>query len=112
MTGDPRITQADRAGWQREAAAELAAILDAHPDVPVIAWTVSAFGGTVSGKVIAPASQARGLFDAWRRALRLDDVTQTPDGATVYLRGRAWRNGVLITVTATVFTGNEQAVTS
>jgi hypothetical protein len=31
------ITQADRACWQQRAAAELAAILSAHPDMPVIA---------------------------------------------------------------------------
>jgi hypothetical protein len=101
----PRVAQADRALWQREAAAELAAILDAHADVPVIAWTVSAFGGSLSGQVIAPASQVRGLFTAWQRALRLDDVAETPsgNGMAVYLRARTWRDGVLVTVTATAF---------
>ena len=39
------ITQADRARWQQQAAAELAAILARHPDMPVIAWTVTASGG-------------------------------------------------------------------
>ena len=99
------VTQADRAGWQREAAAELAAILAAHPGVPVIAWTVSAFGGSLSGKVIAPVSRVRGLFDAWQQALLLDEVTEAPpgNGMAVYLRARAWRNGVLVSLTATVF---------
>ena len=61
MTGG-WITQADRSRWQRRAAAELAAILDAHPDLPVIAWTVTASGGALSGQVLAPAAGRRGLF--------------------------------------------------
>jgi hypothetical protein len=99
----PWVTQADRALWQRGAAAELAAILDAHAGVPVIAWTVNAFGGGLSGRVTAPASQVRGLFTAWQQALRLDDIAETPsgDGMAVYLRARTWRNGVLVSVTAT-----------
>lgn len=99
----PWVTQADRALWQREAAAELAAILDAHAGVPVIAWTVSAFGGGLSGRVTAPASQVRGLFTAWQQALRLDDIAETPsgDGMAVYLRARTRHNGVLVSVTAT-----------
>jgi len=97
------VTQLERAWWQRQAAAELAAILDAHADVPVIAWTVSAFGGSLSGRVTAPASQARGLFTAWQQALRLDDIAETPagNGMAGYLRARAWRDGVLVTVIAT-----------
>ena len=106
MTGTPQVTQADRAAWQREAAAGLAAILDAHAEVPVIAWTVGPFGGNLSGKVLAPPSQARDLFTAWQQALRLDDVTETvsENGAAVHLRARAWCNGVLVVLTAAVFT--------
>ena len=48
MTGG-WITQGDRSRWQQRAAAELAAILAAHPDLPVIAWTVTASGGALSG---------------------------------------------------------------
>ena len=48
------ITQADRVRWQQRAAAELAAILAAHPDMPVIAWTVTASGGALSGQVLVP----------------------------------------------------------
>ena len=44
------ITQADRARWQQRAAAELAAILAAHPGIPVIAWTVTASGGAACWK--------------------------------------------------------------
>ena len=72
------ITQADRARWQQRAAAELAAILAAHPDLPVIAWTVTASGGALSGQVLAPAAGRRGLFGQWRQALGLDEVTETP----------------------------------
>ncbi len=60
------ITQADRSRWQQRAAAELAAILDAHPGIPVIAWTVTAVGGALSGQVLAAAGR-RGLFGQWRQ---------------------------------------------
>ena len=58
------ITQADRARWQQKAAAGLAAILDANPGLPVIAWTVTASGGALSGQVLAPPRAARQLFAA------------------------------------------------
>jgi hypothetical protein len=105
------ITQADRARWQRQAAAELAAILAAHPGIAVIAWTVSATGGALSGQVLAPAAGRRGLFGEWRQALGLDDVTETPSGtgAAVYLRARGVRGGVAVSVTATVFDGEEDS---
>ena len=92
------ITQADRARWQQQAAAELAAILAGHPGIPVIAWTVTASGG-------------RGLFGEWRQALGLDEVTETPSagGATVYLHARGIRGSVAVSVTATVFDGEEDS---
>jgi hypothetical protein len=100
------ITQADRSRWQQRAAAELAAILAAHPDMPVIAWTVTASGGALSGQVIAPAAGRRGLFGEWRRALGVDEVTETPSGTgAVYLHARGVRGGVAVSVTATVFDG-------
>jgi len=103
------ITQADRARWQQQAAAELAATLAGHPDIPVIAWTVTTSGGALSGQVLAPAAGRRGLFGEWRRALGLDDVTETPSGtgAAVYLHARGVRGGVAVSVTATVFDGEE-----
>jgi hypothetical protein len=99
------ITQADRSGWQRQAAAELAVILAAHPDMPVIAWTVTASGGALSGQVLAPATGRRGLFGEWRQALGLEEVTETPsgNGMAVYLHARGVRGGVTVSVTATVF---------
>jgi hypothetical protein len=103
------ITQADRSRWQREAAAGLAAILAAHPDTPVIAWTVTASGGALSGRVLAPAAGRRGLFGEWRQALGLDEVAETPsgNGTAAYLHARGVRGGVSVSVTATVSGGEE-----
>ena len=104
MTGG-WISQGDRSRWQQRAAAELAVILAAHPGIPVIAWTVTASGGALSGQVLAPAAGRRGLFGEWRQALGLDDVAETPSGtgAAVYLHARGVRGGVAVSVTATVF---------
>jgi hypothetical protein len=103
------ITRADRARWQRKAAAGLAAILDANPDLPVIAWTVTASGGALSGQVLAPAAGRRQLFGEWRQALGLDEVTKTPSaiGTPVYLHARGVLGGVTVSVTATVFDGEQ-----
>jgi hypothetical protein len=103
------ITQAGRSRWQQQAAAELALILAAHPDMPVIAWTVTASGGALSGQVLAPAAGRRGLFGQWRLALGLDEVTETPSagGTAVYLHARGVRGGVPVSVTATVFDSEE-----
>jgi aryl-alcohol dehydrogenase-like predicted oxidoreductase len=103
------ITQADRSRWQQRAAAELAAILARHPGIPVIAWTVTASGGSLSGQVLAPAAARRGLFGEWRQALGLDDATETPyaNGTAVYLHARGVRGGVSVSITATV-SGQEE----
>jgi hypothetical protein len=103
------ITQEDRSGWQQRAAAELAAILAAHPGIPVIAWTVTASGGALSGRVLAPAVVRRGLFGQWRQALGLDDVSEIPAaaGTAVYLHARGVLGGVSVSVTATVFDDGE-----
>ncbi|MGH3159534.1 MAG: hypothetical protein ACRDNF_23575 [Streptosporangiaceae bacterium] len=104
MTGG-WVTQADRVRWQQRAAGELAAILAAHPDMPVIAWTVTASGGTLSGRVLVPSAGRRGLFGQWRQALGLDVVTETPSatGMPVYLHARGVRGGVTVSLAATVF---------
>jgi hypothetical protein len=104
------IIQADRARWQRDAVRELAVILAAHPDLPVIAWTVTASGGALSGQVLAPAEGRRGLFAEWRPALGLDEAAETPSagGAAVYLHARGVRGGVAVSVTATVFDREEE----
>ena len=110
MTGS-WVSQADRGRWQRQAVRELAAILAAHPDVPVIAWTVTASGGALSGQVLAPAAGRRGLFGQWRQALGLGEVTETPSaiGTPVYLHARGVLGGVTVSVTATVFDGEEDS---
>jgi hypothetical protein len=60
VTGALEIIGADRARWQRQAAAELAAILDAYPGLPAIAWTVGAAGCVLAGRVngLAPAGMS------------------------------------------------------
>jgi Phage integrase family len=105
------ITQADRSRWQQRAAVELAAILAAHPGIPVIAWTVTASGGALSGHVLAPAAGRRALFGQWRQALGLDEVTETPSagGTPAYLDARSARGGVAVSVTATVFDDGEDS---
>jgi hypothetical protein len=99
------ITQADRARWQQRAAAELAAVLAGHPELPAIAWTVTASGGALSGQVLIPVAGRRGLFGQWRKALGLGEVTETPavGGTAVYLHARGVRGSVPVSVTATVF---------
>jgi hypothetical protein len=99
------ITEADRSRWQQRAAAELAAILDAHPGIPVIAWTVTASGGALSGQVLVPSPVRRGLFAQWQQALGLEEVTEIPaaGGTPVYLHARGVRGGVTVSVAATVF---------
>ena len=103
------ITQAERSRWQQRAAAELAAILKANPDLPVIAWTVTASGGALSGQVLAPAAGRRGLFGQWRQALGLNEVTETPSasGMPVYLHARGVCGGVAVSIAATIFDDGE-----
>jgi hypothetical protein len=103
------ITQADRSRWQQRAAAELAAILAAHPDLPLLAWTVTASAGGLSGRVLAPAAGRRGLFGKWLQALGLDEAAEVPwaGGTAVYLHARGVRGGVTVSITATVFDGEE-----
>lgn len=109
MTGG-WITQEDRSGWQQRAAAELEAILAAHPGIPVIAWTVTAAGGALSSQVLA-APGRRGLFGQWRQALGLGELTETPSagGTAVYLHARGVRGSVTISITATVFDDGEDS---
>jgi hypothetical protein len=91
-------------GWITQAA-----ILAAHPDLPVIAWSVTASGGALSGQVLVPAAGRRGLFGQWRHALRLGNVTETPTAGrtAVYLHASGICGGVPVSVTATVFDDKE-----
>ncbi len=110
MTG-LEITRQERAWWQRQAAAELTAILDAYPDLPRIAWTVGPAGSVLAGRVsgLAPAAQVREVFTAWRRALALaEDPGQQMSGGTTWLHAAARRGLVKVRLTATVFGDEEQ----
>jgi hypothetical protein len=71
----------------------------------VLAWTVTACGGTLSGQVLAPAASRRGLLGQWQRALGLEEATEIPSagGTAVYLRARGVCGGVAVSVAATVF---------
>jgi hypothetical protein len=100
------ITHGEQAGQQRRAAAALAAILDAHRDLPVIAWTVGPAGAMLSGRVAGPgpAATVRAVFHDWRSVLALAEHTETTCGpGTCYLRAAAWRDRVQLALTATVF---------
>lgn len=99
------ITHGERAGWQRRAARELTAILDAHSELPVIAWTVASAGATVVGHVsgAVPAGQIRKVFHAWRTALTLVEFSQITAGAgRTYLHAATHRNRVQVRLIATV----------
>lgn len=105
MTGS-WVSQGERARWQRRAAAELAAILDACPGLPVIAWTVAPTGSVLTGQVSGPASAARvrEVFGAWRLALALADYReQQMSAGTTWLHAAARRGEVKVRLTATVF---------
>jgi hypothetical protein len=106
------ITQADRERWQRDAVRELAAILDAHPGLPLIAWAVGQSGGSLAGRIAGPVRGAgmRAAFTAWQQALGLEDVLEVPaasGGSAVWLRASARRGSVRVTVTAVA--GGEDA---
>jgi hypothetical protein len=97
--------QAERAAWQRRAAAELAGILNAYPDLPVIAWTIGTAGATLSGRVLGCASPAgtRQSFESWRAALMLTANAGAPAGAVSHLHATAQRHRVRVNLAATVF---------
>jgi hypothetical protein len=105
------ITQDDRARWQRQAAAELAVILDDCAGLPCIAWTVHPAGLVLAGQVngLAPAAQVRETFSAWQAALALGEQRECRlGGGTTWLHATARRHQVKVRLTATVFDGGEE----
>ncbi len=97
------ITQADRAGWQRQAVRELAAIIEDCAGLPLIAWTVGPAGPVLAGRVtgLLAAGQARAVL---RAALALKESRERPgSGGTVFLQAFAHRGGVKVRLTVTVF---------
>lgn len=114
MTAMFEITQAERAGWQRRAAARLAAILDEHRGLPLITWMVVPAGSTLVGRLdsVGPASQVRAAFDGWCRALGAGERAETvsPSG-NAFLWATARTGRVRVTLTATVCGDGEFAGT-
>ena len=105
------ISQGERALWQRRAAAELAAILGACQDLPVIAWTVGPAGSVLAGQVsgLAPAARVHEVFGAWRLALALEENPgQRMSGGTTWLHAAARRHQVKVRLTATVFEDQDE----
>jgi hypothetical protein len=105
--GVPLISQADCWRRQRETLRALAGILDAHPDLPAITWTVSWLGG-VTGEVLGlgvPPEQVRATFTAWQQALRLEHVKEAPirDTGIISLSGRTYRGTVRVGLTARAY---------
>lgn len=112
MTGISGITQADRARWQRRAAAELGSILHQNPDLPCIGWTVGPAGSVLAGHLngLAPAAQVRAVFDSWCHALVLEDYREhRGGGGTAFLHAAARRDQVKIWLSATVFGDEPEA---
>jgi hypothetical protein len=104
------IAGGEQARWQRQAAAELGRILDAHGQLPPIAWTVGPAGCVLAGRVngLAPAGQVRATFGAWRAALALVQDREQPGRAgVVFLHAAARRGGVKIRITAAVFDASQ-----
>ena len=111
MTSMFQGAQPDRARWQRQAAAELAAILDACPDLPCIARTVGPAGCVLAGRVngLASAARVRETFSAWQAALALEEHREDQlGGGAVWLHAAARRRHVTVRLTATVFDGREE----
>ena len=105
----PAVSQADRACWQRQAVAELARILECHPELPCITWTVGPASSVLIGRVsgLAPALQARQAFAAWRQALGRGERGEQSGGGTSRLHAADRSGGVAIRLTATVFEQEE-----
>jgi hypothetical protein len=109
------ITQAERAGWQRRAARELAAMLDVHRDLPIIGWTIGTAGATLVGHVsgLASSGQVRRVFDTWRTALRLTEYREcTFAGGITYLSAGASCDRARVRLTATVMADEDGQVRS
>jgi hypothetical protein len=95
------VTHAQRAAWQRRAAAELARILEEQRDLPLITWTVGAAGSVLVGRV-GPLTRigARVSFDAWRVALALAEHHEHASNAVTYLSAKDHRNSVRVVLLA------------
>jgi hypothetical protein len=106
------VTQGERSAWQQRASAELAGILAAHRDLPLITWTVGPAGSVLIGQVsgLAGAPQVRERFHAWLRALGLRQLAPvvSAGGTVTCLHASGDRNQVRIRLTATVFSDTDK----
>jgi hypothetical protein len=96
------VTHGERAAWQLRAAGELARILDAHRDLPVIPWTVGAAGSVLVGQIFGTptAAGARASLEAWRVALALPEHHEHAGRAVTYLSARGYCNHVRVVLRA------------
>lgn len=105
MTATFPITDGQRTRWQRQAAATLGEILESNRDLPTIAWTVSAVGATLLGRVydVGRGIDIRAVFEGWRTAIAAHESVKTCMGAGVtHLRVVARTGRVTLILTATV----------
>lgn len=89
-TTTPRIADAQRIRWQRDAAGVLAGLLElaAKRGLPAISWTVAETGARLVGHCYShPAEGRRADFAAWREALGEPDTNRehTASDGTVRL---------------------------
>ncbi len=103
------ITQAERNGWQRRAAAALVRLLDEHRELPVIAWTVGPAGPILVGRVngLQPTATARAVFNTWTAALALSEYQERTHLALTYLSAQARRDSVTIVLQADLILDDE-----
>lgn len=102
------VTQADRAGWQRQAALALAAILsESGGDLPALTWAVIPAGPLLEARLVPaahPAAHVREVLAAWRAALGLDEYREwNGGGGTTRLHAAGRRDGVRVRIFASVF---------
>jgi len=104
--GTALVTQADRWSWQRRAVRALGEILDAHPDLPQVTWTIGPTG-LLTGLVnsLAPAEEVRATFAAWQCVLRLEGVREAPvrDSGVTSLSGHGYHGTVRVGLTARIY---------
>lgn len=108
MTAFP-VADSDRSGWQRRAAGELVRVLAAHPDLPVITWTVGPAGSVLVGQIngLAPVIQGHAHFQTWRQALGLrEQIAPAPSvDEIMYLSAIGVRDRVKVQLIATMIGG-------
>jgi hypothetical protein len=106
VTGALEIIRADPALWPRQAV-----ILDAHPGLAAIAWTVGPAGCVLAGRAngLAPAGQVRDVSGAWRAALALAEYREDQlGGGATWLHAAARRDLVRVRLTAAVPAGVQE----